>query len=424
MTTAITNLDGYFKTRYVGKLERLQPSFSILSKKFAFNQKAKLGKDYRFPVRVRRSNGITFAGGASYGTAFALNAANSGQTEEAVALGSEFVLREAIAYGVLAKATSDMEAFGDAFDEIVADMVTSAAFYRELTLLYGGTSIGAITGTPGQPTSTTATCVISAASWAPGAWSQIEGAYVDVWNAALSTQRNTDAALQVINVDSATRTITVEGDASDIDALANTDVFVPRGANNNWFTGMDKIMTNTGTLFDINGATYNLWLATQYAVGGVALTMAKVTGAAARIVPRSGLRDLTCMVSTYTWTDMNNDLAAIRRFVESTKGGLDIGTQGDEGNITYYGPNGTIRICPHPMVKAGEAFMFDEQHWDRFGATDTTFRLPNAKGQQENFFSELPDNAGVSLRCYWDQGLICRKPNTAAKLTGIVNTAG
>lgn len=426
MTVTTDSLDGFFKTRYANKIEKLQPSFNILSKDIPFNAAERLGKDFRFPVRLRRSQGITFAGGSSTGTAFALNAAVSGLTKEATVTATEFVLRENIAYKTISSAGSSVEAFGSAFDEIVADMTTSAAFSREATILYGGTSLGAITGTPGQPSATTATCVISAASWAPGLWAQMEGALVDVYDATLATLRNDSGAgvsYEVTAVDSSTRTLTLTGEATDIDALANTDVIVPHGANGNWFSGLDAILTNTGTMFGIAGGTYNAWLSSTYAVGSAAVTMAKLTGAAARAVTRSGMRDLTAYVSTYSWTDMNNDHAALRRFTNSTKGGLDLGASGTaDGAITYWGPNGKITIKPHPMVKAGEAFLIDPSCFSRIGSTDTTFDL-GVNGQQPNFFQELPDNSGVQLRCYWDQGIYCRKPNAQVKLTGIVNTA-
>jgi hypothetical protein len=426
MTVTTSSLDGMFKTRYADKIEKLQPSFNILSRDIPFSTKDKLGKDYRFPVRLRRSMGVTYNGGASYGNAFTLNSAVSGLTKEATVSGTEFVLRENISYGAIKGATDNMGAFGSAFDEVVSDMTTSAAFHRELTLLYGGTSLGAITGTPGQPTAVTATCVISAASWAAGLWVQMEGGLVDVYDATLTTLRNDSGAgvsFEVTAINVATRTLTLTGEATDIDAIADTDVLVPHGALDNWFTGIDGILTNAGTLFGIAGATYGAWLANSYAAGSAALTMAKLTAATAKGAVRSGMRDYNAYVSTFTYTDLNNDHSALRRFAESTKGGLDLGTVGNAGAITYYGPSGSVSIVPHPMIKAGEAMVIDPACFKRIGTTDTTFNLPDAPGSQENFFHQLPDAAGVGLRCYWDQGVICTKPNAQIKITGIVNTA-
>ena len=418
-------LDGFFKTRYADKIEYLQPSFNKLSRAIPFETAKKLGKDYQFPVRVSRAMGVTWAGGSAYGTAFDLGGAVSGVTKNATVEGTELVLEEAISYGAISGAMSNIEAFGSAFDEVVADMTTSAAFFREMALLYGGTSIGTVTGTPGQPTATSATVVISLATWAPGLWVQMEGGKLDIYASDGTTKRNDSSAsavYTVTSVDTETRTITMAGEATDIDAIASTDLIRPAGATSNWFTGIDGILSNTGSLFGIDAATYSLWKSGTYAAGGVALTMAKLTAAAAKSTVRGGMRDLKAYVSTYTWTDLNNDHAALRRFGDSTKGGLDLGTKGDDNSITYYGPNGKLEICPHPMVKGGEAFLLDPSTFRRVGSTDTTFNL-GVPGSEPNFFQELPTKAGVGLRCYWDQALICARPNTAVKVTGIVNTA-
>jgi hypothetical protein len=416
-------MNGYFKVRYEGPLEELQPSWAILARKIPFKQIAKTGLNYQFPVRVKRSMGATFNGGSTFGDAFGLNAVKSGVTVGATATATEYVLRDAIAYDALSSAMDTEQAFGNAFDETIGDMTESAMFMREATMLYGGTSIGAIDGAPVlSGGNTIAACTISLASWAPGLWIQEDGGYVDVYDATLTTKRNALADVEVTGINSDTRVVTLLGNATDIASIVTTDVFVFKGANGNWFNGMDKIMTNTGSLFGIDAATYSLWRGSTYSVGGAA-TMAKFLAAAARVTNRSGQRDLEVLLSTATWTDLNVDLAALRRYTESTKGAIDIGTEGNDAAIRYYGPNGTISLTPHSMVKSGEAFMWDPRAWVRRGATDLTFKLPNA-GEDE-FLHQLENNAGIGVRCYWNQFLLCRRPNTGVKLTGIVNvTAG
>lgn len=424
MTVTTDSLDGMFKVRYADKLEKLVPSFNKLARDISFQNAKRLGASYRFPVSLRRSSGVTYAGGSDYGTAFTLNAANSGLTKEASLTGTEFVLRESISYGAVAASRGgNMAAFGNAFDRTVVDMTESAAFHREMALLYGGTSIGAVTGTPGQPTATTATVVISLASWAPGLWSQMEGATLDIYDSTGATLRNDSSATAVYtvtNVDSSTRTITVSGEATDIDAIANTDIIRPAGSTDAVFDGVDSICTNTGSLFGIDAGTYGLWQANTYGAGSAALTMAKINAAAAQMVPRGGMRDLTCYVSTATWSDLNDDIAALRQFHSTTRSGADLGTRGDDNAIKYYGPSGEVKLVPHPLVKQGEAFLLDPKCFKRIGATDTTFDL-GIEGQQNRFFRELADSAGFELRCYWNQGLICEKPAAQTKITGIVN---
>jgi hypothetical protein len=424
MTVTTDSLDGMFKIRYADKLEKLVPSFNKLARDISFQNAKRLGASYRFPVSLRRSAGVTYAGGSDYGTAFSLNAASSGLTKEASLTGTEFVLRESISYGAVAASRGgNMAAFGNAFDRTVVDMTESAAFHREMALFYGGTNIGSVTGTPNQPTATTAELIITLADWAPGLWSQMEGAKLDVYSSDGATLRNDSsgtAVYTVTNVDSATRTVTVSGEATDIDAIADTDIIRPAGSTDAVFDGIDSICTNTGTLFGIDASTYGLWQANTYAAGSAALTMAKINAAAAQMVPRGGMRDLTCYVSTATWSDLNDDLAAARRFVNTMKGGADLGTRGDDNSIRFYGPSGEVKLVPHPLCKQGEAFLLDPRCFKRIGATDTTFDL-GIEGQQNRFFRELADSAGFELRCYWNQGLICEKPNAQTKITGIVN---
>ena len=416
MTTTTSTLDGYFKQRY-GSLEDVVPDFEILAKDVPFRTEEKLGDSYHFPVRLRRAHGHTFNSG---GTAFSLNAAVSGLTKDATVSGTEYVLREQVAYAVASRAQGTQEAFGRGFDEVVRDMHNSASFAREMCLLYGNTDIGTIDADPGTGPGSR-DVVITLATWAPGLWAQMEGASVDIYSAAGGTQRNSTSAVVVEAVDVDSRTITLGlGTESDLDDIQAGDVIIPFNADGNWFSGIDKIATNTGTLFGIAGATYKLWLASSVAAGGQALTMAKVTSGASKSVVKSGMGKLCVYLSTFTWNDLNNDHAALRRFAKSTKAGVDLGTN----KIDYYGPNGTIELKPHPMVKAGEAFMIRPETCKRIGSSDLTFNLPGAEGSAPRFFRQLDDAAGYELRCYWDQAIINCRPSSMVKITGIVNSSG
>lgn len=424
MTTTTSTLNGFFKQRYGDKLERLQPSWSKIAQAIGFKERHRQGASYNFPVRLRRAMGATFNGGTTVGNAFTLNAVKSGLTQNAQVSGMEFVLREAVSYGAIKRGRSKMEAFGDAFDEVVTDMAESASFFREMTLLYGQADIGTVSSVSNSTVTTT--FVVPLADWAPGLWVQMEGGYVDVWDAALSTKRNAANDAEVTNVNVSTRTITIVGDATEMGNVANTDRVFPKGAVVsssvfNQFAGIDTITANTGTLFGIDAATYNLWQANTYPAGGAALTMAKINAAAALVTDRAGQRDLTAYVSTATWNNLNTSLDANRRYNEDVSNKIGAGTRMADGSITYYGPSGSVKICGHSMVKQGLAYLVDTRQWDRIGSTDLTFNL-GVPGSEPNFFHELPDAAGVSLRCYWDQAIICRKPNTAVRITGIVNT--
>lgn len=419
ITMAVTTaqLDGWFKRVYADELSNAVPSFAILQQDIPFTKRDKIGDSYRFPVKLTRSHGMTWAGGATAGTAFTLNNPISMVTKEANVSGSEFVLRETISYGAISRSGSgNDESFGAVLDEVPLEMAEASRFYLEMALLYGGASIGTVNADPGGGGAATRDIVISEATWAAGLWAQMVGAEIDILSAVGGTLRtNSATACLVTAVTPSTRTVSLSGDGGDLDDIAINDIIVPVGADANWFSGLDAITTNTGTLFGISATTYNLWRSNTYAVGG-ALTMGHILNGLSGAVVNGGLMEkVKVYLSTYSWTDLNNDAAALRRFAESTKAGLDLGTN----QITYYGPSGQVELVPHPMVKAGEAFAVPTKRLKRIGSSDVTFQLPDMP--QGQFFRHLADSAGIELRSYFDQALISPTPAKLTKYTGINN---
>lgn len=419
--TTVSTLDGAFKERYADKLQDIVPYWSVIAEDIKFDQAKKLGDSYHFPMRVKRAHGVTFNGD---GSAFALNDALSGSTVDGNANSTSFLLREQVSYAAASRATGSVEAFKSTFDLVVLDMTNSASFYRELCLLYGQSTLAGAFSASATTAATTGTMTVSASQWAPGLWAQMEGAKFTLSTAAGAAPLNT---VRVTSVDMTSRVLTVQnisGNVSNIkDAAASGYVAVPVGQGYasaySIFPGIDRICTNSTTLYGVSAATYGIFKANSHAAGGAALTMTKVCGAAAEAAVRSEMGKRVCYISTAAWTDLNNDHAALRRFGESTRAGLDLGTQ----RITYYGPTGEIEIVPHPMVKGGEAFLVDPRHLKRVGSSDISFALPGTiEGQQPRFFRELESNAGFELRCWWDQTLISDRPAAHTKITGIVNS--
>ena len=417
MTVDSSTLDGWFKDRYEDSGRDLVPEFSDLATSIPFRAgDMKIGNNYVFNVRVRRAHGMTWGGSSA--TAFTLNAVRSGQTVDGTQTAYQSILREQVAYGVVSRAQSSREAFGNAFDEVVRDMTNAMSFYREMNLLYGGSSIGTITA-GGLGSVTSATITITAASWAAGLWSQMEGAAVDVYSAPGGTQRNSNAAVVIGAVDFSNRQVDITGNASDINAIQANDVIIPFEADTNWYSGLDVLVPNTSvSVHGINPATYGLWQGNSISAGSAALTFAKIQEASGRIASRGGMGKLTVRVNPLTWADLNDDVAALRRYAASVKSEADLGTQ----SLRFYSQTGEMEIRPHPMVKAGEAFVTQDQYFKRIGSSDISFRLPGVDGQQPRFFRELDGTAGFELRSWSDQALVTFKPACHAKITGIVNS--
>ncbi|NDD56048.1 hypothetical protein EBZ39_19650, partial [bacterium] len=86
--------------------------------------------------------------------------------------------------------------------------------------------------------------------------------------------------------------------------------------------------------------------------------------------------------------------------------------------ISYYSVNGEIEIEAHPFVKESEGFLLANptKRLMRVGASDITFRRP---GMTDEIFRELVDNAGLELRAFSDQAIMCQLPAQNVKLTDI-----
>jgi hypothetical protein len=247
----------------------------------------------------------------------------------------------------------------------------------------------------------------------------MEGAAVDVYSAPGGTQRNTNAAVVIGAVDFDTRQVDITGNATDINAIQANDVIIPFGADGNWANGFDVLVPNSSTqVHGINPATYGLWQGNTITAGSAALTFAKINSAASRIASRAGMGKLVCRVSPLTWGDLNDDVAALRRYAAAVKSEADLGTQ----SIKFYSQTGELEIRPHPMVKAGEAFLTMDTYFKRVGSADISFRLPGVEGQQPRFFKELDDVAALEMRAWSDQALVVRKRSCHAKINNIVNS--
>ncbi len=427
MTASRSTVEGWFKQRY-GKIEHAIPDFAIAQRRVKFRSDVRLGDYFNFPVFLTRSHGYAF-NGSSPGTAFTLTTPVTALSKNAQVRGAEALTREYLAYGALAAAAGGGEAsFGALMTEYVMQLKETHAFINEDAFWYGqsatgsGTFVGQLAAEAGT---TTQQFQVTKSQWAPGFWAQMNQGYIDVHAAGFGTKRNAAGTLLVAAVDFANRLITLTGTESEMDSFVSTDVVTLRGSVSattptyERHVGVDRIMTNTGTLFNIAGGTYSAWLANTLAIGSVRLTMAHILQAAMLGYNRGLVGKIVATVSPYGWIDMMDDMAGLRRFVEDTKMGMSMGTE----SITFHGLTGAIEVLPHPMIKAGEAFVGPLDDVARIGTTDSTFKIPGATGQGENMYTELPDSAGCQIRCYSDLGIIIPQPAKWTKITGIVNNS-
>lgn len=354
------------------------------------------------PVVLASEHGFTH-GGQDDG-AFTLNNSVAGQVKDATVKGYQIVLRTAMSYSVLSRASSaGARAFETATKHILANMIRSFGRRAEIQCMYGQVGLGAIASTSAPA------IVISQSEWAAGIWSGMKNLPIEI-RSSVGVLRGT-ATVNAIDLD--TRTITL--DALPGGTVA-TDVVWYLGAYGNEMAGLHKIISNTGSLFGIDAAQYELWKGNSYSAGSAALSFAKIQSAVAKAVEKGLDSDVKVLVNVKTWANLLNEQAALRMYDQSYK--LAEAENGAQ-SIKFHGQNGMVEIVPSIYVKEGYAYLAPFEDLLKVGSTDMTFKLP---GSEDQFFRQLENSAGVELRCYSDMSLFSCAPGKMTLITGIVNS--
>lgn len=398
------SLNANFKNTYADSIENLIPENNHLMRDIKFVPREKQqGGTYVQPVKLAHAHGITYA---ASGTVPNLNAAVTSTYKQAQVEAYQTIMREQISYDVAARASSTENAFRDATAEIVQGMRESHAQKLEAEVLYGQNNWGTV------QTPSATTLLLNLSDWAPGLWVGGENLPIDIWDPTLTTLRTT-ASVTAIDFD--TRTLTVTSTAG---VLAN-DWILPKGAAANQMAGIHKILTNTGSIFNVSASAYSLWKATSFSAGNAPLTFKKTIDAAARASIKGLMGKVKIYISPKTFTDLTNEVEGARDYggdqykPKNMERGLDF--------MRFHSPTGVIEVVVHNMVKEGYAYgLIMDGSWKRIGASDVSFRI--AGRPQEEFFLELENSAGYEMRSFSDFSVFCSKIACNFIITNIVNT--
>lgn len=405
---AVNQLDALFKRVFGDGHIKALPNFAKLQKEVEFSQRERLGDMYVIPVVLQFEHGFSY--GAYQDGAFSLNAAIAGKVLQAQIRGSMIVLRSQLSYEDVYKASqAGPAAFESATSMVVENMQRSFAKRQELGFIYGQRGLGTVSG------NSSGVLTITDATWAPGIWSGMRDAILEAFDGVTGSDSQHNGDLTITSVSMSAKTVTVSGTSA---AVVANDVLFFKGARTasafKECVGLDKILLNTGTLFNIDASQQELWKGNSYAVGG-AISFAKVLQGIA-LAQNMGLEeDAKAYFATKRWNTLNADQAALRRY-GAYANRAETGSEG----IAYHSVNGTTEIVAHPFVKEGDGFLFGnpKKRLVRVGATDITFRRP---GMQENIFRELDSNAGLELRAFSDQAIMATLPAQCTKYTGITD---
>lgn len=408
-------LTGLFKDVYEDKIINLVPESSVLQKRIKFVENDKReGRLLHQPVLLALPSGMTFGVGAVP----LVNPVASTMGDAQIA-GAGMTLADRITYDVAAKAASGgVRAFVEATELVVDALTQSMSKFIEIELLWGSSPHGTLGETTVHTGATTiGALTIDLAEWSAGIWSGMENINIDVYNAGVLV--NTLAPVVVTAVNVTTRVITVSGNATDIAAINTLNAtalqLFPYLAFGQEMQGFYNILSNTGTLFNINAASYALWQSNTYSAASTAMNFGKSQSAVSLATARGLMEDVTMFVNPRTYSNMITSQAGARRYDASyKKSEMENGAE----SLSFYGPNGKMEIAGHIFMKEGYAFILPLKRCQRTGATDLTFTLPGMPGE---FFLQLPGYTAYELRCYTLQAAFLNSPAKGVLVNLIIN---
>ena len=408
-TNDFNTMNAIFKEVYADRVKDLIPEGVKLYNMIDFIGADKQPGDiYVQPVTLGLEHGFTYGG--TGGTAFALRNGIASTHEQAQIRGSEMVLRSYLSVGAVSR-SKGKGAFVQASKLIVQNMLKSFARRLEAQLLYGQADggIGVVQGTA----STVIT--IEPEEWAAGIWSGSEKMDIEVRSSAGALRG--EATITSNSLEN--QTITV--DVLPAGTVA-TDVIFYAGAFGKEFAGIHKIITNTGTLFNIDASQFSLWrgnivqVGTNFSGGEAVLSFDKIEEAVA-VAMEKGLmeEDVMVLCNPRSWKNLLTEQDAKRRYDSSyDKSKAEAGHKA----ITFYGQNGEITIHSSIYCKEGYAYVLPLKEYYRIGSSDITLDQPGFEGK----FLKLLENANAyEMRAYTDQALFCSAPGTSTLLTFIIS---
>lgn len=401
----VGNLNGLFKETYADKMQDLIPDGVKLLNKIKFMSKEKQpGNLYHQPVVLGMEHGVTFA--SSDDDAFNLNPPIAGAIKDAQVRGSPLILRSVLGYVAASRASKGgAAAFIDATKFIVSNMLRSMSKKLEIEMLYGQMGYATV-----DASTASTTVQIKTAEWAPGIWAGAEGMPIELRDSAGTTSRG---EVTVTAVDFENRRITVSAALT----LTDADVIWHKGAYGNEFPGIHKILTNTGTLFNINATTYSLFKGNTYSASSGALSFTKLSLALTRAVEKGLESKVLALVNPRAWANMLSDQAALRQY-DSSYSAAEL--QNGSKSLKFHSQNGEIEIEPSIYVKEAYAYLLSLEDWYRVGSSDMSFKRP---GQGDEFFRDLENAAGYEMRLYTDQAVFCHAPGKNVLISSIVNAS-
>lgn len=398
-----STLNGHFKETYADRIQDLRPEGVKLLKNIPFMKSEKMpGNFYHAPVTLSYEHGFTYGG--SSGSAFALEQAINSIHGDAQVRGSEIVLRSYLSVGAASRAVNSKASFISETKFIVENMYKSFVKRLEIGLLYGQMGIGEVESITGT------VLKIEDHEWASGIWSGSENMPITILSNDGTTLRG-HTTVASVNID--TKEVTLSSAPAGVVA---TDIIYFKtaavaGPTFNEFAGIHKIITNTGTLFNISAATYNLWkgnlqdVGTNFAGGEASLSFAKIEEGISKAMAK-GLSDEEIMLlcSPKAFSDLIVEQSAKRQY-DSSYSNMKFENGGR--SITFFAASGKIVVEASIYCKEGYAYGLPLSSYVRIGSSDVTFDQPGLEGK---FVMLKEDYNAYEFRAMCDQSVFSPAP--------------
>lgn len=434
-----------FKTVY-GEQHNLTLQNDVVDELLPYESSMQTGKEFVEDFIMGDEVGATWAGTAA--RAFKIKEAIAGAIEQSSIQGTQFVLSSIIPWGFMTRSAGGGEkAFFDGTKLVMKNHLASHLKLRAIEKLYGQADCGlgvvsyapsgtiyrgaqysgngTITLTRKDNTTITFTTGVASGSALNGLAlpSGTKGAILMQPGFFASGFFVGKKGIVIKEMATSSKVVVANGKLTGMDARLGCIFvdFVPvvasglnshvvvfdewEGATPQCMAGVYKIITNTGLLFGISAAEYELWSGQVIDLGQKKFTLKAFTEGVADAVNSGGLDEsLDTLVNTLTFGSMANDEAALRKYDAKY---VPASAQNGFEAIEWYAANGVNRIRASNKVMEGHAFGLVKSYWKCSGSQAPSFR-PSGLGQEVIF--PLNDQAGWVVRSFSDMFVICRAP--------------
>lgn len=396
------------KKVYGEDLSKLKFELGIVGELLPFAEKAKLGDTYQYLMALANEHGFTYNG--TSGSVVTLNDAIAGLAKQAAVSAYEYFGKARIASRIVHDAAaSGPAAFGDATGTLLNNLMASAEYRQEHSLIYGQQALCKVSS------NSSGVLTITDATWSAALVDGLEGAVLEAFDglAASATQDNGDLTVTAVDLDA--KTITVSGTSAAVD-----------GNSYLWFKG-----TRTATAFNEMAGLWKLASTVTGTVNGIDVgaysrarpnvkssfgnpTVASFLSAVSKLTGRRvRKKELNLLLPVPAFDRIALDIQSNRRYDGAKKSAI----AGYEA-IELASSLGMTRFIPHPMLRDGDALAFTSKNGFRTGSKELGWEK-GPTGDSADLWIPISTNNSYEVRVSAIEAPAFLRPHEVLSITGI-----